>query len=217
MDEIYHVYNRSIGESKVFTNDNEYARFVDEIRFYQIEKPGIKYSDFLDQATHLAGGLDWQKLFIGKERLVEILAYCLMPTHFHLAIKQSQNKDGIANFISNLLNSYTRYFNIKYKRKGTLWEGRSKRVIMKSNEQFIHLTRYIHLNPVTAYLVDRPEEWPWSSYREYILELSDDKRICNYDSLMDMDRLAYKEFVEDGILYQRERARTKNLNYTSPV
>jgi len=215
MYEIYHVYNRSIGGSNIFTDDSEYTRFANGIRFYQIEKPKIKYSDFLDQTIHLAGGLDWQKFFTGKEKLVEIVAYCLMPTHFHLVIEQLQDKDGMTSFTSNLLNSYTRYFNTKYKRKGTLWEGRSKKVIIKSNEQFLHLTRYIHLNPVTAYFVDRPENWPWSSYHEYILESLEDNKMCSCDDLIGMDRFTYRQFVENGIMYQRERGRMKSSLPTS--
>ena len=216
MDEIYHVYNRSIGEMEIFKNDNEYTRFINAIRFYQVENPRIKFSDFLEQASHRAGGIKWRTLFPEKDRLVEIIAYCIMPTHFHLLIKQLKDT-GIAIFVSNLLNSYTRYFNTKYERKGTLWEGRSKRVLLEGNEQLLHLTRYIHLNPVTAHLVDKPEKWPWSSYSEYLLETSDDKGICNYSFIMDIKPSAYKEFVEDGIAYQRSMAKAKKLNPTSQV
>ena len=67
-----------------------------------------------------------------------------------------------------LLNSYTRYFNEKIKRKGPLWEGRFKKVLVNSDEQLLHLTRYVHLNPVSAGIVEKPEDWPCSSYREYI-------------------------------------------------
>lgn len=215
MDEIYHVYNRSIGENQIFTNDGEYARFVNGIRFYQIEKPNIKYSDFIDQETHLVGGINWQKYAAEKEKIVDIVAYCIMPTHFHLLIKQAQNKEGVANFLSKLLNSYTRYFNIKYKRKGPLWECRTKKVVMKSSEQFIHVTRYIHLNPVTAYIVDKPEDWPSSSYREYILEYCKTNITCVHDNLIDMDRFTYRRFVESGIEYQREMAKAKAALPTS--
>ncbi len=216
MDEIYHIYNRSISEMEIFKNNVEYARFINAIRFYQIKNPRIKFSDFMEQASHRAGGVKWSTLFFEKKKLVEIIAYCIMSTHFHLLLKELK-ESGIASFVNNLLNSYTRYFNTKYLRKGTLWEGPTKKVIAETDDQLAHLTRYIHLNPVTAYIVNRPEDWPWSSYREHILRLPDDKRICDYDSLGGMDSLAYKKFVEDGILYQRERARAKNTDPTGPV
>jgi len=213
MDELYHIYNRSINEMEIFTNNNEYRRFTDAIRFYQVEKPQIKFSDFMEQKSHRRGGIsgiNWGTLFPEKERLVEIIAYCIMPTHFHLLLRQLRG-GGIPIFINNLLNSYTRYFNTRYKRKGTLWEGRSKKVLLMSDEQLLHTTRYIHLNPVTAHLVNKPEEWLWSSYHEYLLEASEseNERICNYDSVLDIKPSAYKKFVEDGIIYQREMAKAK--------
>jgi putative transposase len=209
MDEIYHVYNRSIDEIKIFNNDKEYDRFIQAIRFYQIEKQKSSFCSFLKQLSHRNTSTNWNNLFIGKEKLVEIVAYCVMPAHFHLTLKQLIN-DGVVVFISNLLNSHSRYFNRKYKRKGALWEGRTKKVLMKSDEQLLHITRYIHLNPVTAYLVNKPEEWPWSSYKEYILNIPIGKRICEYSSFLNVEPMMYKKFVEDGIGYQRERAKVKS-------
>ena len=220
MDEIFHVYNRSIGEMEIFKNDSEYERFINGVRFYQAENPQIKFSDFLRQSSHLRGDMWYPLSHLGggihKEKLIDILAYCIMPTHFHLLIKQLKDA-GIAIFVGNLLNSYTRCFNTKYGRKGTLWEGKSKKVLLESDEQLLHLTRYIHLNPVTAHLVDKPEEWRWSSYREYISETPKGTGICNYSSILDIKPAVYKKFVEDGIAYQRDMARAKKDNPTSEV
>jgi len=81
--------------------------------------------------------------------------------------------------------------------------------LVETDEQLLHLTRYIHLNPVTAYLVNNPIDWKWSSYGEYI---SDDKNgICKFDDILDMKPDSYKKFVEDRILYQRELAKIKGL------
>jgi len=214
MGEIYHVYNRSISEMEIFTTNDEYVRFINALQFYQIENPRIKFSDFLEQAPHRAGGINGISggmLFPEKKRLIEIIAYCIMPTHFHLSLKEL-NEGGIAVFINNLLNSYTRYFNVKNLRKGTLWEGPTKKVFAETDAQFLHLTRYIHLNPVTAHLVDKPEDWPWSSYREYVADSRSGKKICYYDHLIDMGPIAYRTFVEDGISYQREMAKAKKHN-----
>ncbi len=78
-----------------------------------------------------------------------------MPTHIHLILKQLK-EDGISAYMSKILNSYTCYFNRRTKRKGPLWESRFKRVEVTSDEQLLHLTRYIHLNPVTAHIVEEP-------------------------------------------------------------
>jgi putative transposase len=113
--------------------------------------------------------------------------------------------------MSTILNSYTRYFNTKHKRKGPLWESRFKSVLVETDEQLLHLTRYIHLNPVTAFLVDKPEEWKASSYNEYLLKVSGSDRTCNYDGILDIEPSSYRKFVEDRISYQRELAKIKEL------
>ena len=80
--------------------------------------------------------------------------------------------------MGDILNSYSRYFNTKQKRKGPLWEGRFENVLIKTDEQLLHLTRYIHLNPVTAYLVDQAKDWQASSYNEYLENSDFNECIC---------------------------------------
>lgn len=143
-----------------------------------------------------------------KVKVVEIVAYCLMPTHVHLILKQSE-ENGISHFVNNILNSYTRYFNTKHKRKGPLWESRFKSKLVETDEQLLHLSRYIHLNPVTAFLVDKPELWRYSSYREYLCFES--AGTCNFNKLINISPQDYKKFTEDRISYQRELARIKDL------
>jgi len=138
-----------------------------------------------------------------------MIAYCLMPTHFHFILEPLQ-ENGIATFTNNLLNSYTRFFNLKHKRQGPLWQGRSKKVLIETDEQLIHLTRYLHLNPVTAHLVKVPEQWEASSYGEY-LGISKWKKMCQYSHVLEIDPLRYRKFVEDQISYQRELAWVKHL------
>ena len=217
MEKLYHVYNRSIEEVKIFTDNNEYMRFKNAIRFYRIQQPHIKFSDFIGRPSkpHRPGGVDWHR-FIDKKKLVEIIAYCIMPTHFHMVLLQLEN-NGIATFINNILNSYTRYYNTKHERKGPLWEGPTKKVLIEKDSYMLHLTRYIHLNPVTAYLVNRPDEWSASSYNEYLLNIPASERICNCYQFLNIAPDAYKKFVEDGIAYQRELAKAKKDNYTDPV
>ena len=199
--EIYHVYNKSIAEFVIFNNDTEFSRIKDTVRYYQIEKQPVKFSQI---GTYVNNA---EQKSINK-KLVEIICYCFMPTHIHLVLKQLM-ENGISNFMRYILNSYSHYFNIKHNRKGPLWEGNFKKVLVESDEQLLHLTRYIHLNPSTAYLVDNPIGWKWSSYGEYI---SGNKHgICKFDDVLDIKPDAYKTFVEDRISYQRELAKIKGL------
>lgn len=202
--EVYHIFNKSIAGFKIFNNRTDFSRIVDVISYYQKEKQSVSFSNFIKIKQ------DFSKKNPTKETVVEIIAYCIMPTHIHLILKQLKD-NGITVFVGNILNSYTRYFNIKYNRKGPLWQGRFKNVLVENEEQLLHLTRYIHLNPVTGYLVNKPEEWIASSYKEYLSGDSVEYSICNYSDFLPMIDFSYKKFVDDHISYQRELAKIKNL------
>ncbi len=205
---VYHVCNKSIAKFRIFNNDHEYSRMIEAIKYYQRKQPAAKFGTFikLDKKKQEQERASLRK----KQKLVEIIAYCLMPTHLHLILKTLQD-GGISRFMNNILVSYTRFFNIKHNRKGHLWEGRSKKILIETDNQFLHLTRYIHLNPVTAHLVNKPEEWPYSSYREYISKNRKSNAICRYEDLLDIEPEEYKNFTESGINYQCELAKMKKM------
>jgi len=208
---VYHICNKSISDFVIFNNDYEFSRMLLAIRYYQSGKHIASLARFLrPTGTKEYHYSDKIPIPIGKEKFVNIIAYCLMSTHLHLILEELI-ENGLSMFTSNILNSYTRYFNAKHNRKGPLWEGRSKRILVKSDEQLLYLTSYIHLNPVTAHLVNKPEDWPYSSYKEYISNIKHGERTCNYAHILKVDHTVYKKFVEDGISYQRELARIKNL------
>jgi len=208
--EVYHLFNKSIADFRIFNNDVEFKRIIGTIRYYQIEKPQIKFSRFTKLFEETQKAAKSELSFPGGQKLVDVVAYCIMPTHFHLAVQELKDK-GIVTFMRNVLNSYTRYFNIKHNRKGPLWEGRFKKTTVESDEQLLHLTRYIHLNAVTAYLVDSPEDWYFSSYREYLSLDGKKPPICEYGDILDIRPDSYREFVEGGISYQRDMAKAKRL------
>mgnify|MGYP001561057033 CR=1 FL=1 len=199
--EIYHVYSKSIAGFEIFNNDFEFQRIKKAIQYYQTERQPSSFSSFLERK---------KQVLESSNKLVRIICYCPMPTHLHLILKQLTEK-GISRFMNNILNSYTRYFNIKHNRKGPLWEGRFKKVLVESDEQLLHLTRYIHLNPVTGYLVNNPIEWKWSSYQEFVNKGLLEEAICEYDDVLDIKPDGYKAFVEDRISYQRELAKIKHM------
>ncbi len=208
---IYHVLNKSIAGFKIFLVEKDFSRMLSAVKYYQLKNAPFSFSR-LARAKKNPKDLANEKInkFLNNntDKLVEIIAYCLMPTHIHLILRQVKD-EGISIFMNRILGSYTRYFNLFYKRKGPLWEGRFKNVLVESQEQLYHLTRYIHLNPVTAYLADSPKDWPFSSYREYLKSSQDS--ICKYDNIFEINPSSYKEFVENRASDQRKLAKLKKL------
>ena len=176
------------------------------IRYYAIDSPPAKFS--LYKRLISTRGTSPIEELPGENRLIDIIAYCIMPTHIHLVLCELK-ETGISGFMRKLLDSYTRYFNIKNSRKGPLWQGRFKSILIKTDEQLLHLTRYIHLNPTSDGLVDRPEDWEYSSYREYLNRA--DRPLCNYAPYLTVNPEAYKAFVEDIQDYQRRLSEIKHL------
>src|SRR3990167_9648627 len=148
--ETYHLFTRSIADFVIFNNDNDFDRMQQLIKYYSIDNK-IKFSDFIAYRNVQKNGFNntLNAISKNKEKLVQVIAYCLMPTHIHLILRQLTDK-GISKYMSDFLNSYTKYFNTLHKRKGPLWESRFKNVLVETDNQLLHLTRYIHLNPVTA-------------------------------------------------------------------
>ncbi len=208
----YHIFTKSIAGFKIFMSKGEYLRILDTVRYYQNAQIQMPLSRFI-QLKEGRGSVLCKETMMPQsyeKKLVEIIAYCFMPTHIHFILKQSA-QDGISNFMRLILNSYTRYFNIKHKRNGPLWQGRFKNVLVESDEQLYHLTRYIHLNPVTANMVNRPDQWEHSSYCEYVNLQDSIENICNFKEVIDVQPEKYAEFVNERINYQRELGRIKNL------
>lgn len=201
---VYHVITRSIAGFKIFLNAQDYQRMLEILKYYQYN-PKIKYSYYISLDNK---GKVYYDQLKDREPLVEIIAYCLMPTHVHLVLEEVSER-GISEYMRKVLDSYTRYFNRKINRKGPLWEGKFKRINVETNEQLLHLTRYVHLNPSTAGFVNKPEEWEYSSYREYIG--LDNYKICSKEKFFSFSNKEYKEFVEDRIDYQRSLALIKSI------
>lgn len=207
--EIYHVFNRSIAEFRILNDATEFSRMLQVIKYYQINNE-IKLSDFLELEMVLKNGFDGFLKIISPDKVkrVQIIAYCLMPTHFHLVLKQLTD-NGISTYLRNLQNSYSHYFNTKHRRRGPLWESKYKNVLVTNDEQLNHLVRYLHLNPSAAGLVKKPEDWHFSSYKEYLSKI--DNSICQFSDLLDIKPSSYRRFVNDQISYQRELSKIKKL------
>lgn len=197
--QFYHVFNRGVEKRRVFTDRREHLRFLKTIRYYQQSESKIKFS----QAT------PEEREHESQVKLVEVIAYCLMPNHFHLLLQQTRD-DGISTFIRKLINSYTRYFNTKNERVGPLFQGQFKAVRVESDEQLLHLTRYIHLNPLVGYVVKDLRNFEWSSYLDYINQ--GNSLICQRNAIEKIISLKdYEQFVLDQVDYAKQLDQMKHL------
>jgi putative transposase len=214
--EIYHVFNRGIDGRPTFIRKKEYERVKELIRFYQWKDLSVRYSVFREWDEERQQNL-MKKIRSFGEPLVEIIAYCFMPNHFHLLVRQSSS-GGTSKFLSNMQNSYTRYFNTKNHRLGSLFLDQFKAVRIEDEVQLLHVSRYIHLNPYTAFVVKTLDElsfYPWTSIPEY-LEL-DKREICQKQLLMGYFKnvTAFRSFVFDHAAYQRRLIGISHLTFES--
>jgi putative transposase len=211
--QIYHIVSRSIANFKIFNDDNDCNRILNLFQYFEVDNPPAKFSLFMSLKP--VQDLGFQKYFYSlikdQDKIVQIIAYCLMPTHIHLILKQLK-ENGISSYMRKILDSYTRYFNTLHKRKGPLWESRFKNVLVEKDEQLIHLTRYIHLNPTSAGLVKKPELWKYSSHLEYIRS-DQTNPITDHDGLLEIKPKTYRKFVNDQKDYQRNLALIKKIIY----
>lgn len=190
--EFYHVYNRGVEKRDIFTQPRDYKRFQKTFYYYQFLGPKPSFSKFSKSDLNSFKPDPTKKI-------VEIICYCLMPNHFHFLIRQLKD-NGVSYFISQLANSYTKYFNTKYTRVGALLQGTFKAVHIESDEQLIHTSRYIHLNPVVSGLVKNLNIYKWFSYLEYTtgqVIYCSPQEILNFFS----SPKKYQEFVEAQIDY----------------
>lgn len=210
---IYHVFNRSAAGSIIFNDDQEYSRIRETSLFYQFSEPENKYSRYLKIAKKKENTDDHTlECALGsRSKIVRIIAYCFMPNHYHFILKQMEDR-GIEKFIGNIQNSYSRFFNTKHERRGPLWEGRFKNVLIETDEQLLHLTRYVHLNPMCSSLVKHPGKWQYSSYLEYVLP-DINKKSCDFSQDLSINPANYKEFVNCQLEYQKELPKIKHLTF----
>ncbi|KKS97627.1 MAG: hypothetical protein UV73_C0007G0070 [Candidatus Gottesmanbacteria bacterium GW2011_GWA2_43_14] len=209
--EIYHVFNRGIDRRPTFTSKREYERALLALELYQYLNPPFSLSKILSLERQKR-----QKILkdLKKDRkMIQIYCYCLMPNHFHFLLEQEFD-NGISKFLSNFQNSYTRFFNSLNKKDGAIFLNQFKAIRIETENQFIHVSRYIHLNPYTSYLIKRisdVESYPWSSFQSYLLKSNNN--IVNTTKILSFfkDSEKYKEFILNQADYQRGLKRIEHL------
>lgn len=134
------------------------------------------------------------------EKQFEIISYCLMDNHIHILLKTKERY--LKDFVSRINSIYAKFFNKKYKYIGHLYQDRYFSEIIQSDSQLLKTSRYIHLNPIRANMVEKPEDYKWSSYSMYIgkkkEKLITTKEVLSYFRKGN-ERELYKKFVESVI------------------
>ena len=179
-NEIYHIYNRGVEKRNVFISDKDYFRFIHNLFEFNDKAPACNIFYKLPFLNSYEVGLRKNPT---RKCVVEILAFCLMPNHFHLMVRQ-KHSNGITEFMRKLGTGYTNYFNLKYKRVGSLFQGKFRAIHLNRQAYFLYLPFYIHLNPLDLIIsnwrekeikeieVDKAvkflDKYRWSSYLDYI-------------------------------------------------
>ncbi|TSC90133.1 MAG: hypothetical protein G01um10145_237 [Microgenomates group bacterium Gr01-1014_5] len=196
----YHVYNRGVEKRKIFSNNRDYERFLETLYYYSHGNPKPKFSTLKRFKL-----VEFEK----NPKIIDIACYCLMPNHFHLLIKQ-QIDGGIQTFMRKILDSYTRYYNTKHRRVGHLFQGTFKAMHIETDEQLLHISRYIHINPYVSSLVKILEDFEFSSYRHFLGITN--TNFCNKELILESfgNSGKYKEFIDDHIDYAQTIERIKH-------
>lgn len=151
----YHIYNRGVDKRVIFQDRKDSQRFLESLREFNLPEP---IGSLRDNKEHNSSG--WTT------GLVDVLAYCLNPNHFHLLIEQVAD-GGLSEFMKRLGGGYTRYFNTKHKRSGALFEGKYKYKLVDSEDYLKYISVYVNLN-------DKVHDYSgWttvSSYAQYVSE-----------------------------------------------
>ena len=207
--EYYHVFNKSIAGFALFNNLKDLSRALNILSFYKYSQT-MRYSFY--QRLNIEDKLEYLKNIHKKNPCVDIIAYAFMPNHYHLILKQL-TENGIKTYISNFQNSYAKFYNIKYDRLGTVFLSPFKAKHISTDNELLHISRYIHLNPVTAYIIEFPglKSYPNNSFKEYLSKSKSDLINTNIVLNLSGSRERYQQFVKDRVNYQRELKRIEHL------
>ncbi|MBI2074497.1 MAG: transposase [Candidatus Levybacteria bacterium] len=206
----YHIFNRGVASQPTFMNKRDYEQAMLTLSYYRFKNPPIKLSRLKDlsikQREDILSSLEREN-----ETWVKFVSFSLMPNHFHFLLFQNQD-NGITNFISKFTNSYTKYINTKNIRNGPLFSGVYKSVLVETDEQLIHVSRYIHLNPIVSLVIKEQElfTYPWSSLSDF---LKGGSSLVWANPVIDQFKSSedYRQFVLDQVDYGKKLEQIKHL------
>lgn len=181
-EEYYHIFNRGIDKRKIFSNQEDFDRFLQSINEFNSLSPiDSIYENTLRKKKF--GGL-------ASKPLINLICYCLNPNHFHLILQQATDK-GVEKFMHRLGTGYTMFFNEKYKRSGSLFQGTYKAKYINSDEYLLYASVYVNLNHKAHLLKDSSSK---SSWQEYI---QNQKGMCQKNIILNQFKSAaeYKKYA----------------------
>lgn len=205
--EFYHVYNRGTEKRDVFSDEYDQARFLESmVEFNVIDPIGSLYEHAFRKKSQLGSPTSKDK----GEKLVNIVAYCMNPNHYHLILQQMADK-GVEKFMQRLGTGYTMYFNNKYERSGALFQGKFKAVHIDSNVQLLHVSAYVNLNDRVHRLGGRTSKSSWDEYMGQVKS----NPFCAKDDILGQFRnpREYEEFAKNSLRGTLERRGTLTEEY----
>jgi putative transposase len=214
-EEYYHIYNRGTDKREIFSGEEDYFRFLKSLKEFNVSKPiGSLYEKHLREKRNLStlgtSGVPNGHPMSTTSKLVEIICYCLNHNHYHLILKQLQEK-GIEKFMQRMGNGYTKYYNQKNSRSGVLFQGPFKSAHIDTNEYFLYVSAYVNANHFihgceeNGHPMSTENLWKYSSLSDYL-----GKRngvLCDKTAILDQFKniKEYESFVVDNALYLREK------------
>lgn len=204
--ECYHVCNRGVDKREVFGNQRDYERFLLSMDLLNDEKEGLMGQ--LKDIRKTNPGItieSFSKTSLWKrDPLVEIIAYCLNPNHYHFILRQLQDR-GIENFMHRIGISHTKYFNKKNDRSGALFQGVFKAIHIDSNEYLLYLSAYVNKNNYIHGYNNENISWQYSSLPDYLGDRDD--AFVKKDIILGQfkDAKEYKNFVDANAEYMKNK------------
>jgi len=201
-DQMYHIYNRGADKRIIFRDRRDYAVFLSYLKYALLPEARLEDKEIEDISQSQRFNLRRLNL----HSRLDLVAFCLMPNHFHLLAYQ-YDESAITALMRSVATGYSMYFNKRYDRKGTLFQGRYKASLINTEAYWLHISRYIHLNPIELG-VDY-ELYDYSSYRSYTKKaefqwLKPDWVLDSFENILD-----YEKFVK---YYIDQRTNLKELD-----
>lgn len=200
----YHVFNRGIDKREIFATEDDFARFFQGMNEFNAINPiGSLYQNSFNPLRSLS------PKYNDNDKLVNFICYCLNFNHYHFILEQVVD-NGIEKFMQRLGTGYTNYFNHKYDRSGSLFQGKFKAVFIDSNEYLLHVSAYVNLNDQVHQLRSKASK---SSWEEYLENNSYGFNFCKKDIILGQFNSVdeYKNFAEDSLKNIRERKEMKKF------
>ncbi len=205
--EYYHLYNAGNGGQTLFKDDTDRARYLFLIT--HLQSP-VMFNHLSRPLEHFKKGgtfktSEYTSKAVAKSRYVELVSFSILNDHFHLVIKEMTD-GGTSHYMQRVLNAYTKYFNTRYKKRGHLFMGPYKFVIVADQEQLTHLSAHLHMHAST--LPDwrgQEAEYPWSSYRDFANNRWGALLTHEHVSERFKNEREYRRFVERPSIKERKR------------